>query len=80
VTWSGEKPGGFAWLFAPTGIEIDVTLPAPVEVATIVEVAQEKSHEYEEFVAIPLTRKYPSRIGIMSATTPTTPKVSFGGA
>jgi len=62
-------------------MEIAVTAMAPVEeVTAVVEVAHEKAHEYDELFASPLTRKYPSRIGMMIATIPTTPRVSFGGA
>ena len=62
-------------------MEIAVTATAPVEeVTAVVEVAHENAQEYDELVAIPLTRKYPSRIGMMIATIPTTPSVSFGGA
>ncbi len=35
---------------------------------------------YDGLVPSPLTRKYPSKIGMMTATSPTTPRVSFGGA
>jgi len=81
VTESGEYPGAPAGFPAPLGMEIAVTATAPVEdVAAVVDVAHENAHEYDELVASPLTRKYPSKIGMMIATIPTTPSVSFGGA
>jgi len=79
VTLSGEYPGAPFGLPAPAGIEIAVTELGPVEVVVVEDVAP-PGKVYETSVAIPLTRKYPRRIGMMMAINPTTPSVSFGGA
>ena len=62
------------------GMETEVTAIAPVEVTVAVVEVAPPGNVYETFVASPLTRKYPSKMGIMIATIPTTPRVSFGGA
>jgi hypothetical protein len=80
VTLSGEYPGAFAGLDAPFGIETTTVEPAPAEVVVVVTVeVAPPGRLYDELVAIPVTRKYPSRIGIIAAITPITPSVSFGG-